>query len=1087
MKKISRTTRQNAVLLTSASSLVLLAGCDFMNMKNPFSTDRPPQVVEGERRQPIYNQQMINRMQAKDTGGQLTYDASAGIPPAPIDQAAMANAQAIQAAQMQNAQMKAVVPPAPVVPAPVHAEMPMQPAPVAPPAEAFAAAREMPPAPPPPAPPPQAATPHPTPSEGPSAFSRFFSDNSASADGNLPPWKMRQGVQDDYVPPPSEATARAAKMQAAAPAPAQDETAPAWANQWIGKNAPNANSPMDAERTAPYPALSSVPPRPDEFETAKTASPQNMQDLQAARANADANRAALSSEPSQSFKSTPVDMPPEAKTEETKIETTTTKTTKTESYVTPAETNPAETSPAETSSSTTTTSTTSSYPGSSPRRGVDIMTQEQWQALKHPEGSAPAAPANAPTSMDAPQALPQPKNGEPLPTPTSDQHGALEQPDAVIARLPVSGVITQEVAKDIHDQDMRDQDNSEQAVSSSEPPSFLARVFGSLNAEHADTNTPSATASDQPAALTPPEPAPALAAARLQEAQQPKQEASDTAPKQLWLLPPHLDHPAENPIPKNVASAEVHKEQAKAAEEPGSGDWLLALISQGKDSERRAVEATIQEAHEAKAAADARAAEYQGSTPETQLLAQMSQPPVVPEKKTVAHVEPAKAEPAKEVRFAFTPEPAAPELAAPAPETVAEPVAAPAPVAEMPQPAAQIAQAAPAEMPVMHAQPAQLEASQSVPEIKPETLAEIQPETQAQAQLEAKAETQAEAPRPAWMNKLFTQTPSSAPEKEQLGTELTTTASVIQAARAPKVEPKPEIVQQVAEVAPAPAAPAVNRAIAEHKAMVDALKSTKMAKKSKGKTAHETTLAKKDKASHSKLAKKETHTPVIAEEAPAQAAPEKLAEFHAPVAPKAAPEPVKADANMDAPLQSPAELATLPAPDANNAGAVADMPVIQAQAPEPQKTEAAAAPEATELPTGTILQTDAEVNKPEWYNRMFDANGKEQASANTAASTPAVNDGALNQNTPNPARNSASAADGTPARDVNSAQEESHLPTLSSVAAPITQVLAGQAAEAGLAAGAASSLPSPKILQEMKMLPTSRYTARARGTLQDTH
>lgn len=489
MKKYSRPPRQNAVLLTSASTLVMLAGCDFTDMKNPFTPDRPPQVVEGERRQPIYNQQMISRMQAKAPGdGMLVAPAGqAGNPLPPAPPAAMAPA-------VLPAQAPVAPPPAAFVPA-APAPRPAEPSAAMPaPVQAASAAQEG------------------------SFLSRVFTARPAAESGNLPPWKMRGGVQPDYVAPEAAA-------------------APAWADQWIGKPAPQGNvnpqamiapqidAPMDAERNAPYPSLSSVPPRPEEFETAKTAGRQALQELQDARAAAEATRDALSAQPSQTYQAVPVEMPPP----------------------------PEPPAAGEASAPSYPSAYPSAYPGA-PRRGVDIMTQEEWEALKRRPPSADPVPA-----MDAPQ-----------------QRSGLDRPVDVLARLPVSSVATE-------------------AASAAEPPSFFARVFGSPDTEHADTNTPSAIASvlfetADGGSLTAPAPQPAAAA------DEPRPAAFPTAPQTLDAQLALLSAP---PLTEDVAEAESGE------------DWLLALVSRSRES-------IAPEAEESAA-------------PGQQLLARMTAPPAFPD------------------------------------------------------------------------------------------------------------------------------------------------------------------------------------------------------------------------------------------------------------------------------------------------------------------------------------------------------------------------------------------------------------------------------------------------------------------------
>ena len=207
---------------------------------------------------------------------------------------------------------------------------------------------------------------------------------------------------------------------------------------------------MEAERNAPYPALSSVPPRPSEFETAKTNGQKTVQELSSESATANADRAALSAEPSQTYKATPVEMPVPAANPAADATS--------ETYVTPAQPQePAMASP------------------DAPRRGVDIMTQDQWQALKNQSYTTPTSPSmpSDPNTSNQP-VLEQPPEGQPLPTPELEQHGQLELKQDSIPHLPVSGVLTQSDA------------TTGPAVNQSP---FFERVFGSFSKEQTDTNS----------------------------------------------------------------------------------------------------------------------------------------------------------------------------------------------------------------------------------------------------------------------------------------------------------------------------------------------------------------------------------------------------------------------------------------------------------------------------------------------------------------------------------------------------------------------------------------------------------------------
>lgn len=947
MKKHSRTTRQNALLLTSVSTLVTLAACDFTEMKNPFGSDRPPQVVEGERRQPIYNQQMMSRVQPPAA---MSHSAPAVLPPAappavvPPPPVAVMAPEPVQQALPPQPQREILAahsftapgaesfttspaPKAAVMPAPVQqVEVPVEP--VAPVAEKLPAPAHS--------------------GKNESFFSRIFSNHETTGSENLPPWKMREGVQDDYVEP--QTASRVEKIEPSVQAE-NPEAAPAWADQWIGKKPPQPDASMEAERNAPAPSLASVPPRPADFETAKTSSQTTLQQLQDARSSAEADRATLTAEPSQQFKSTTVEMPAEeAASSEAK------------SYVTPAAV-PAAPAP--------------SYPGSSPRRGVDIMTQEQWEALRR--GQVPQS--------------------QPMPAP--DQRGEMEHPE---------------------------RDSGKQA-SASEPTSFFSRVFGSLNTEHTDTNTP-AIPSAQPANIA-----------------QDSATLDADSEQQLSLLTPPVGH---NSAAAAELSAEMEAEKT-AASNPES-DWLLALISQSNETERKqnAQPSALVEPQAPQAIAQV--LPEPAASPEKQLLAQLSAPPVAEKIKS------------KSTKVTLSRK-----------STKAEPVQLSLlPGAQRALPTA----AALLQTPLV---------DNSLADTAPVEIAHLQsplptaPKVEASTQ-EMAALSEPEAKQPSWFSQMLSASSTQLGEtprektKVKFGTELPTASSAVETpkpeevAQAPAPEQQPvmelaavQLPTQQAAPAPqasAPEAPIVNRSVAEHNARLAVAKEAKFAKK-KGKT----DLAKKEKTATPALAKKQTPDPI-------QAA--KLEAAHK----------MQQAKDNDAEMQKiPVTLSELPTAPEHMAAVFSPVSDQQAEAtlPEPQQT-------ASQQP---ILQTTPEIAKPQWYNRMFDANGKQVEGINPSSGTVAVNENTDDQKTASPAQNSASPAEAPAEKSVNTAaandNTESKLPSLSSIAAPVTRVLAGEAG-AALAAGAASSLPSPKILQEIKMLPTSRYSSSVRtGPLQDSH
>ena len=111
----------------------------------------------------------------------------------------------------------------------------------------------------------------------------------------------------------------------------------------------------DDEKSAPYAPLSSVPQRPSEFKSIKNSRNQDIQDLQSEHAYAQAQQQQLGNEPSQQQGVTAVEMP----------------------QLPVAEIAPAAHVPMPAASAPT----NQQFPRT-PQRGVDIMTQDDWNALQ---------------------------------------------------------------------------------------------------------------------------------------------------------------------------------------------------------------------------------------------------------------------------------------------------------------------------------------------------------------------------------------------------------------------------------------------------------------------------------------------------------------------------------------------------------------------------------------------------------------------------------------------------------------------------------------------------------------------------------
>ena len=78
------TKRQTLVCLPyiMLCSTALLCACSLTDIQNTFSPSRPEQVVEGERRQPVYNQRMISKMRSA-SDEEYGYEQTSGTPDMP--------------------------------------------------------------------------------------------------------------------------------------------------------------------------------------------------------------------------------------------------------------------------------------------------------------------------------------------------------------------------------------------------------------------------------------------------------------------------------------------------------------------------------------------------------------------------------------------------------------------------------------------------------------------------------------------------------------------------------------------------------------------------------------------------------------------------------------------------------------------------------------------------------------------------------------------------------------------------------------------------------------------------------------------
>jgi hypothetical protein len=591
------------LMLTGVSSISVLASCDFTEAKNPFGPGRPDQVVEGMRRTPIFNQSMIKRIEEKSGA---PYGQEQAIPP---DGAAEGNflsrmwgseeaaapetstpGTATPAPEAQSAapqQLAAISPrvvrkPIPGNPYFASTSQPDQyqlesmaaanvSEPVAPVQRETIASAQVAEAPP---------TPAPSRPAGQSLFSRIFGSPSEPQPESLPPpWKMRQGLTTE-----DQSAAHAGKSGQEAPQEQRQEAAaPEWADRWVGRPAADINAPMQAEQNAPYPSLSSVPQVPAGVDAARAAGQQDMQSLQSEQYSAQQQRNALYGEPSQQQNMTPVEMPPAVQI--------------------PAET------PAQAPAQAPEYSAPSQQaaPGT-PRRGVDIMTQEEWEALQRAQ-----------------------QQGTYLQPPAYD--GSALQPATPQQAPAADAGQTREASKvsqgwDLMSETFRASDEApaspEVERAASEPasgkPSFFARIFGSRDKhEQSDTHIQGAASSDnvteqpqQEFAL--PEPK-VLADDELRATSASEKSAEerlargDKAPVVQFMepgndnaMPQDAGQPAESVSAQETASATAARD---AENDTSPRDWLQALVS--RNQANAAAPAQAQEAKETEVAAPAKA------------------------------------------------------------------------------------------------------------------------------------------------------------------------------------------------------------------------------------------------------------------------------------------------------------------------------------------------------------------------------------------------------------------------------------------------------------------------------------------------
>ena len=135
-----------------------------------------------------------------------------------------------------------------------------------------------------------------------------------------------------------------------------------------------------------------------------------------------------------------------------------------------------------------------------------------------------------------------------------------------------------------------------------------------------------------------------------------------------------------------------------------------------------------------------------------------------------------------------------------------------------------------------------------------------------------------------------------------------------------------------------------------------------------------------------------------------------------------------------------------------------------------------------------VETTEATPQRPSFFSRLFSKQPKTDSDADKTDSTPVETDKTFGTVLP---------TDTTPPAEASKTNDTAPLPAatpLLTTSAPVQHVVTGDvksgaAAAASAAAPAAtdtpSSLPSPRLLDQVKLLPVSRYSARAKANKQN--
>ncbi len=1061
--------RSGVVLLTALSGTAMVTGCALTDIKNPFGSQRAEQAVQGERHAPIYNvvdMQKIAQSSAPLPAGPVVpasapAPTNASLPPAlstPMVQTKSDGYDYYAAAAAEQAKADAsggslgTLNPAPVkADAALRVRKPLLENPYQAPSSAPRLTQPAPAAnlAPPSAPMASNAPASPTPSLQPVP--------AVVSTGNV----AEHPAENAAMEAPAERPGFFARMFGSSDkkAPPEGSDAP-----WKSRGEPvDDNAVSDNEKNAPSAALSSVPSTPAEFNAIKANRDQDIQNLRNDHANALAQKQALTIEPSQQQAGNPVEMPVQQPTP-----------------VEAAPSQPAVSYPADTQ-----------YPRS-PRRGIDIMTQQEWDALQKakitqqsmPPQQQPVieqtpvvqqAPAveQTPVQNMAPQTEAQPviespeppKNGTnnlimtpppaqrdtpvpaEYPAPMKPKAPASEDPAPVQPMAPQSALPQQDV-KPLAEDAADHSDNAAKTEVAEHRPSFFDRFFGG----------------------SPHSPEAADIAATQEKSEAVVADDKD-ALKELTKPPIPIEAPAkkaELPPEEKPAVIVAQKTDVKPAEEPSSsGDWLQSLVSdsQAKPVDASAVSKDVPPQPEPKAEA----------------VAVKDKAPVVAETakdadKGTSHLIGHMTDTSM-MKLILSPEDTTrPDIPAKTQEAASD-SSADKTDSKTKDKAVEISQAAQSSgSPVGH------------PAFSDRSLSDdTQTEAKTASQPDAVKNEEAPAPHESFFSRLLghksspepdtaVAAPSPADENQGLASlPKPSGGEPVDVEALPKKDESAkegktvstENKQQDADLEPVEVTPHRPSLLAR---MLSKKSSDKAADTSEAPVV-EATAEKPSEATTAGLAEKSAPAAVAssvskpAEERRATSTAQQTKELFAPDETAAAKEPEPA-------VAAPVETAVIKAPEP--------------AAPSP--VEAAVAKELEPAVQAPAETTEAAPQRPSFFSRLFNKQPKTGPDADKTDSAPVETDKTFGTVLP---------TDTTPPAEASKTNDAAPLPAatpLLTTSAPVQHVVtgdvkAGDAAAASAAAPAAtdtpSSLPSPRLLDQVKLLPVSRYSARAKANKQN--